>query len=285
MARRHRIQFPGAIYHITIRGNRKTVTFIDDIDRHVFLKILAWVLNHLGAECFAYCLMSNHVHLVICTSRANISWVMHRLNTRYAKYLNKRHNWTGHVFEGPFRDTLIEDTSYLRNALAYVARNPVKASLVQAAADWQWSSFRAAMGHCAVPSFLTLDWIPRLYVASTLQDSRQLFAEQVAGPDEPGFDPDVEDVAGGADYKGAVREVIGTTLYTAPVPRGYRALSRPPLCDLFNGVTKVDRRAAILRAHVVHGYLMSEIARHLDLHATTVSRIVNQSGTYRLTRT
>lgn len=284
MSRKHRIQFPGAIYHVMVRGNRKTYTFFDDIDRRQFITLLAYALDRLNAQCFSYCLMDNHVHLVICTPKANLSRLMQRLDSLYAKYLNWRYRWTGHVFEGPFTGILIDDTIYLANAIAYVARNPVEAGLVKDAADWRWSSHRAAMGHCAAPSFLILDWLPRLFEAPTIEESRRLLAERVAKTDEAALSLGLQPVEGGPEFKRAARKVIGATLYKAALPRSYRALARPPLSELFAEVKRVDRRAAILRAHVVHGYLMAEIARYLELHPTTISRIVNQSGSYRITR-
>ena len=284
MSKKHRIQFPGAIYHVMVRGNRKGLTFLDDIDRRRFLRLLAYALERLDAQCFAYCLMDNHVHLVICTPRGNLSRVMQRLDGLYAKYLNWRYRWTGHVFEGPFTGILVDDTTYLRNAIAYVARNPVAAGLVQDAADWRWGSYRAALGQSAAPSFLTLDWLPRLFEAPSLQQSRQLLAECVVKSDEAALEFGTQPVKGGPEFKRAARRVIGATLYQAALPRSYRALARPPLSELFADVKNVDRRSAILRAHVAHGYLMSEIARYLELHPTTISRIVNRSGSYRITR-
>ena len=86
------------------------------------------------------------------------------------------------------------------------------------------------------------------------------------------------------EFKKRVRSVMGATLYRAALPRSYRAMARPPLAELFAGVKRAERRQTILRAHVVHGYLLTEIANHLELHPTTISRIVNQTGSYRLTR-
>jgi hypothetical protein len=179
---------------------------------------------------------------------------------------------------------LIDDTHYLRNAIAYVARNPVEAGLVQDAAEWPWGSYRAALGRCVAPSFLTLDWLPRLFEAPSIQESRQLLAALVDKSDGATLEFGIQPVEGGPDFKRIARKVIGETLYKAALPRSYRELARPPLGELFANVKKVDRRLAILRAHVAHGYLMADIARHLELHPTTISRIVNQSGSYGITR-
>lgn len=283
MARRHRITFCGAIYHVMARGNRKQRIFLDDVDRRRFLKIVAAALEKLAAECYVHCLMDNHFHLVIHTPRANISQVMQHIDGLYTQYANWRHRTTGHVLEGRYTGIVVDDTCYLRNAIAYVLRNPVDAGLVTDAGDWSWSSCRAAMGKSS-PRFETLTWLESLFRADTIEESRQLLAKHLEK--EPEHYPDLVRAAaeGPQEFKERVRRVVGATLYRAAVPRSYRAIARPPLAEVFAGVRRADRRQTILRAHVVHGYLLTEIANHLELHPTTISRIVNQTGSYRLTR-
>jgi REP element-mobilizing transposase RayT len=283
MARRHRILFGGAIYHVMARGNRKQRIFVDDVDRRRFLKIVAAALKKFGAECYAYNLMDNHFHKVIHTPRANLPNVMQHIDGLYTQYENWRHRTTGHVLEGRYTGILIDDTCYLRNAIAYVLRNPVEAGLVDDAGDWRWSSYNAAMGK-ASPQFETLTWLGSLFQADTIDESRQLLAERVRK--EPENYPDLVRAAaeGPHEFKRSVRRVIGATLYRAALPRSYRALARPPLSAIFAGVKRAERRQTIIRAHIVHGYLLMEIANYLELHPTTISRIVNQTGSYRLTR-
>lgn len=283
MGRRHRIRFCGAIYHVMARGNRKQPIFADNRDRRRFLKIVAVALEKFGAECYAHSLMGNHFHKVLHTPRANLPSVMHHIDRLYSQYVNWRHHTTGRLLEAPYTAILIDDTVYLRNAIAYVLRNPVAAGLVSDAGDWPWSSYNATMGK-APANFVTLTWLPSLFPASCLDESRQMLAEHVRKePDE--YADLVRSVAEGPHaFKKRVREVIGLTLYRAALPRSYRALARPPLLEVFAGVKRAERRQAIVRAHVVHGYLLTEIANYLELHPTTISRIVNQTGTYRLTR-
>jgi putative transposase len=283
MARRHRVVFLGAIYHLMARGNRKQPIFADARDRRQFLKILAVGLEKFGAECYAYCLMGTHFHLIVRTPRANVSRLMGHVDGLHARYVNWRHGYTGHLFDGPYRGIVIDDTSYLRDAIAYVLRNPVTAGITSEAGSWPWSSYRATMGKAA-PQFLTLSWLPSLFEAATLRESREMLAELVRN--EPvGYADLVRSVAeGGDDFKKRVRKVIGATLYQAGLPRSFRILGRPSLSELFADTKRAERRAMILRAHVVHGYLLVEIANHLKLHPTTISRIVNQTGSYRLVR-
>jgi putative transposase len=283
MGRRHRIQFCGAIYHVMARGNRKQAIFDDDRDRRRFLKIIAVALGEFGAECFAYSLMGNHFHKILHTPRANISQVMHHVDRLYAQYVNWRHRSTGRLFEAPYTAILVDDTCYLRNAIAYVLRNPVAAGLVSDAGDWPWSSYNAISGK-ASPRFETLTWLTSLFPADSLDESRQLLAQHVMKEPEEYADLVRAVAEGPHDFKKRVRQVIGSTLYRAALPRSYRALGRPPLSEVFADVKRAERRQTIVRAHVVHGYLLTEIANYLELHPTTISRIVNQTGSYRLTR-
>jgi REP element-mobilizing transposase RayT len=257
--------------------------FADARDRRQFLKIVAVALEKFDAECFGYALMGNHYHLVLRTPRGNLPRVMHHINSLYARYVNWRHQLTGHVFEGPYTAIVIDDDSYLRNAIAYVLRNPVVAGLVSSADRWPWSSYNATMGHGS-RGFLTVTWLPELYPAPTLKESRALLAEHVAKEQEEYLDLSRAVAEGSDEFKTHVREVIGATLYQAALPRSYRILGRPSLSALFADASRAERRATILRAHIVHGYLLAEIARFLELHPTTISRIVNQAGSYRLIR-
>ena len=258
--------------------------FTDARDRRQFLKIVKVGLKKFNAQCFGYSLMGNHFHLVLKTPDANIDRLMHHIDGLFARYVNWRHDETGHLYEGRYIAILIDDTSYLRNAIAYVLRNPVVAGLVKSAEDWPWSSYRATMGRGS-PGMLTLDWLPELYAAPTLKESRALLAKHVAKEQEEEYADLVRAVAEGSDeFKKRARAVIGRTLYQAALPRAYRALDRPPLPELFANTKRDDRRATIIRAHIVHGYRLAEIARFLELHPTTISRIVNQSGSYRLVR-
>jgi hypothetical protein len=136
----------------------------------------------------------------------------------------------------------------------------------------------------AKPKFETLTWLRSLFPAGTLEESRRLLSEHVRK--EPEDYPDLVRAAaeGPHEFKKNVRRVIGATLYRAALPRSYRAMARPPLTEVFAGVKRAERRQTIVRAHIVHGYLLTEIANFLELHPTTISRMVNQTGSYRLTR-
>ena len=282
MPKQRRIQFHGAIYHVMSRGNRKGRIFEDNRDRCEFLLILADALERHGVECPSYCLMGNHYHVVAHTPRGNIARFMKVVNGRYTQYVNRRHRWTGHLFEGPYKSLVIDDTCYLRTAMAYVARNPVEAGFVATPDLWKWSSYAATVGLCRPEGFLSMTWLQRAFPSLTFEESQQRFAELVnTFPGELVLDHrDV--VFGDRELQSKVRELIGRTMYLSEIPRTYRAMARPELSRLLSCVTRTERITAIRRAHVVHGYLLSEIARCLAVHPTTISRLLARSRNWRL---
>lgn len=276
VSRNRRIQFCGATYHVMSRGNRKAPIFEEDRDRREFLSILANALERYDVECPSYCLMGNHYHFVAHTPRGNIARFMKVVNGRYTQYVNRRHRWTGHLFEGPYKSLVIDDTCYLRTALAYLARNPVEAGFVAAPERWKWSSYAGMVGLRRPEPFLSTAWLLRAFPSQTLEAARQRFAELVVNfPGELALDHrDV--VFGDRELQSEIRELIGRTMYLSELPRAYRALARPELSQLLSCVTRTERISAIRRAHVVHGYLLSDIARCLGVHPTTISRLLTQ---------
>jgi REP element-mobilizing transposase RayT len=146
MGRRHRREAAGAIYHVTCRGNSGQPILSERGDALAFLEIFERICARFGWECFAYCLMPNHYHLVVETLAPNLAVGMHALNFRYSRRFLWRHGRSGHVFEGPYDAVPIEDDRYLLVCCRYVALNPVKGGLVADAGDWPWSSFAATAG-------------------------------------------------------------------------------------------------------------------------------------------
>jgi REP element-mobilizing transposase RayT len=140
--------------HVTARGVRREPIFLDDRDRDHFMGLLAQSVHRHRWICLAYCLMSNHFHLVLTLSAANLSRGMHRLNWLYARSFNERHGHTGHLFDARFRSSVVDTEVHLLDALRYVVLNPVRAGMCQDPADWRWSSFRATAGLERCPRFL-----------------------------------------------------------------------------------------------------------------------------------
>jgi len=159
MARPLRIEFEGAVYHITTRGNARSSIFFTDSDRHAFVEILAEAVDRYNWLCHAYCLMTNHYHLLIETPERSLSRGMRHLNGVYTQCMNRRHKRTGHMFQGRFKSILIQKESHLLEVARYVVLNPVRADMVARPGDWPWSSYAATAGQGPIPHFLTVAWI------------------------------------------------------------------------------------------------------------------------------
>src|SRR5512139_2076393 len=159
MARPLRIEYPGAVYHVTSRGNEKKPVFKDDTDRLNFLNTLQHVNKRYNWICHAYCLMTNHYHLLIETPEGNLSIGMRQINSVYTQLFNKRHGRTGHLFQGRYKAILIQKDSHLLEVCRYVVLNPVRAKMVETPEDYPWSSYLATAGKTTPHSCLTTDWV------------------------------------------------------------------------------------------------------------------------------
>ena len=142
------------VYHIMLRGNEKKEVFLDDEDRNQFLATLGRMKEEGNYYLYAYCLMDNHLHLLIKEGNDNISRIMKRITVSYVYYFNKKYDRVGHLFQDRFRSEIIDDDSYLLAAARYIHNNPVKAGLVKSAGDYEWSSYKAYVGRNGAGSSL-----------------------------------------------------------------------------------------------------------------------------------
>ena len=159
MSRPLRLEFPGALYHLTARGHTQQDIFLDDRDRDAFLAILGREIDQQGWSYYAYCLMDNHYHLLIDTPEANLVLGMQRLNSRYAQRFNRRHHRVGHLFQGRYKSILVDRESHLLELTRYIVLNPVRAGMVAQAEGWPWSSFRATTNEAPSPPWLNVAWL------------------------------------------------------------------------------------------------------------------------------
>lgn len=171
-----RICFPGAIFHLTTRRVEKRPLFRDDGDRLRFLDLLDVTTMHYGWRLHAYCLMTNHFHLVVDTPRANVSDAMQYLNGQYAAWFNAKYRREGHLVERRFRSVLVKTQEHAVVECRYAILNPVRAGICEHPAEWPWSSYRATAGLARVPSFLTVAWTLGLFEGS--QERYRRFVEE-----------------------------------------------------------------------------------------------------------
>ncbi len=135
MARKPRIHYPGAVYHVMLRGNGGANIFFEDADRYRFFLLLQQGIERFGFRVYAYCLMSNHIHLALQVGEIPLSRIMQNLSLRYTKWINWRTQKHGHLFQGRYKAVLVEGDEYLLPLVAYLHLNPLRAGTVEGAAD------------------------------------------------------------------------------------------------------------------------------------------------------
>ena len=130
MARPLRLEFAGALYHVTSRGDRREDIYLDDGDRQDWLAVLAHVCERFNWVVHAYCQMTNHYHLLVETVDGNLSQGMRQLNGLYTQRFNRRHRQVGHLFQGRYKAILVQKEAHLLELSRYVVLNPVRAGMV-----------------------------------------------------------------------------------------------------------------------------------------------------------
>jgi REP element-mobilizing transposase RayT len=158
-----RIQEVGGIFHVTARGVRRGVVFVDEFDYQLYLRLLERTLRRDRWAIHAYCLMPNHVHLLVRLRESTLSVGVHRLHCAYARRFNGRHGFAGHAFDARFSSTLIAGEAHHFEALRYIALNPVRAGLCDEPEDWQWSSYPAVAGHVRGGSLVVVGEVRELF--------------------------------------------------------------------------------------------------------------------------
>jgi REP element-mobilizing transposase RayT len=268
MARPLRLEYPGAVYHVTSRGNARQDIVMDDRDRTLFLEKLAHVIDRFGWRCHAYCLMDNHYHLLIETPQPNLSRGMRQLNGTYTQAINRRHHRVGHLFQGRFTAILVEKEAHLLELCRYVVLNPVRAKLVTHPRLWAWSSYRETAGERTAPAWLSTDWI--LGHFGTRQREAQMRYRQFVADGRDG--PRPWEQLTGQIYLGSEAFIAQhqPNRVIRDIPRRQTQASRPPLKELFR--RRGNESQLIMVAYRKYGYRLREIAEHLGVHEVTVSR-------------
>lgn len=146
MVKKKRIWYPGAVYHITNRGNRRADIFRDEEDYQVYLTILEQTMEKYPYILYSYCLMTNHLHMQIETKDVEIWHIMRYINLLYTKYFNNKYNFIGHLFQGRYKSEIIENDTYNLETSRYIHLNPVKANMVDTPIEYKWSSYDIYMG-------------------------------------------------------------------------------------------------------------------------------------------
>jgi len=272
MARPLRIEFPGALYHVTSRGNAREPIFFGDVDRESFLRILGDAIQRCHWVCHAYCLMPNHYHLLVETPEVNLSRGMRQVNGVYTQRFNRTHDRVGHVLQGRFGAVLVERDTHLLELARYVVLNPVRAGLADRAEAYPWSSLRATLGVAPVPFWLET----RALLTRFGSRERYLeFVQEGVGQGSP-WAGVCGGVLGSDGFRQGLEIPIGKRTEEPEFPRKERLVHREPLGSAFppnvaaNRALRNSRIRELMRSGL---YSPSEIGRHLNLHCSTVTRI------------
>ena len=281
MARPLRIEYPGAVYHITSRGNEKKAVFKDDSDRAVFLKTLAQVNKRYNWICHAYCLMDNHYHLLIETPYGNLSVGMRQLNGVYTQAFNRRHRRTGHLFQGRYKAILIQKDSHLLEVCRYIVLNPVRARILQNPGVWEWSSYKATSGRGNFHPCLTIDWVLGQFSTNRkkAQNKYRQFVQQGIGKESIWTDLKAQAILGEDNFADEFIDYLKKHKDITDIPKSQRYLNRPLIEKIFSEDITGDKRKRdkkIVEATGKYGYTQREVADNLKMHFTSVSRIIRQ---------
>jgi len=281
MARPLRIEYAGAIYHVTSRGDRREEIYLDEEDREIWLAVMAQVCERFNWRCHTWCMMDNHYHIVVETIEGNLSKGMRQLNGVYTQKSNRRHQRVGHVFQGRFKAILVDRDNYLLELCRYVVLNPVRAGIVNDVVDWPWSSYRAMISQESVPAWLETDAVLSYFG----KRRKSVIAKYIDFVRSGVGLPSIWDDQSHSQYLGdeTFIETIGQQY--APSNHGDlkeipRIQRRPLARPLSYYVARTDnRKQAMAAAYASGDYSMKQIADTFGVHYSTVSRAVKGQET------
>ena len=253
MARPPRIAYPGALYHVTSRGNRRANIYVDERDFLSWQDRLAVTVSRYNFAVHAFCQMPNHYHLLVETVEGNLSAGMHYLNSTYAQQFNHRHALSGHVVQGRFHAVPIANDAQLLVVARYIAQNPVRAKLAPDPEAWRWSSHNNLCGLAPPLPWLSTERLPGLFdIASGAQGVARYRA--FVRQQHPADDPLANYSERGLDQDAR------------------RKRSAQPL-DHYQ-TRYLDRNEAMAQAYGTTAYRIADIAAHFGVSAKTVSRAI-----------
>ncbi|VAW70301.1 hypothetical protein MNBD_GAMMA10-2341 [hydrothermal vent metagenome] len=276
MARPLRIEYAGALYHVTSRGDRREDIFHGDEDRLIWLDVFSQVCSRFNWRCHAWCLMDNHYHILIETAESNLSQGMRQLNGVYTQKTNRKYKRAGHVFQGRYKAILVQKDEYLLELSRYVVLNPVRAGMVKEVQEWPWSSYGAMTGESPVPDWLETDWLLACFGKQRKRTIARYIDFVRTGAGLPsvweglkyqmylGNDKFVESMQHKLDdsKKESLSEI--SRLQRRPLARSLQWYEE----------STVERKKAMTLAYVSGEYTMKEIAEWFGVHYSTVSRAV-----------
>lgn len=277
MARPLRIEFAGALYHVTSRGNGQADIYLDDDDRELYLGVLAEVCELFNWSVHAWCQMTNHYHLLVETPDANLSKGMRYLNGVYTQRFNRKHSRVGHVYQGRYKAILVEKDAYLQELCRYVVLNPVRAGMVESVEHWRWSSYGMTVGLIACPTWFDREWILGCFGKKEKIAVQNYMAFVADGVQQPS----PWSILKNQIYLGSDGFVDKVQMYiidrdVSEIPKIQRRPIPKALEEYERSAT--GRNEAIQLAYRSGGYTLEEIGKYFALHYSTVSRIIHRDS-------
>lgn len=284
--KRIRIEYDGALYHVTQRGNNHEAIFTTNADKKTYLRLLKTYNGKFDFQLLGYALMDNHYHLLVQAKADPLSKVMHSINTTYSRYYNKEYDRSGHVFSSRYAAALVLDEKYLFAVLRYLHWNPVRAGISHSAADYKWSSDYAYRHNDN--SFVNIDFILKTFNADR-DDAILAYKRLMMIPGEEGYEnspligsqPSTEEVKLKlkTDKKLDVKENIEAGSSRKPLSE---ILSETGADDNQRTLIKSGSRirllkplkAAFIQSAVKEGYTYREISRYISISVAAVSKLV-----------
>jgi len=277
MTRPLRIEFKGAVYHITSRGNAQQAIFLTEKDFTDFLRVLCSVVKRYHFILHAYCLMNNHYHLLIETPEGNLSRGMRQLNGLYTQRFNQRHKRVGHLLQGRYQAILVDKDNYLLELCRYVVLNPVRAKIVKDPKDWKWSTYRATTDYKGIPC-LTTDWLLSQFAKEQKAASGGYQAFVLSGikAESPLKAIKGQLFLGQENFTDEIKQLIRGKKNLKEITRKQRYVTRLPLNEILKYKDKKSKNQTMYEAHQQYGYTLKDIAEYIGVHYTTVSRVIKK---------
>jgi REP element-mobilizing transposase RayT len=185
VGRSTRADHRGGIYHVIARGNNKEFIFHDDKDKGYFLSILKKSCEAMGCKVYGYVLMNNHYHILMQTMDKMLQEIMHKINNQYSKYFNLKYERVGHVFQGRYKSSIIQDETYMYNVLRYIHQNPIKAGFCEKVQDYDWCSDKYYRSH--INSFIDISLIMEM-LSRDSKEARKKYSEFMSEYNDENYD-------------------------------------------------------------------------------------------------
>jgi len=275
MTRPLRLEYPGALYHVTARGDRRGAIYLDDSDRLGWLDMLGLVCGRCNFTVYAYCQMNNHYHLLLETVEANLCRGMQQLNGAYSQYFNQRHGLVGHIFQGRYQSILVQKESYLLELARYIVLNPLRAGMVSSVDTWPWSSHPLLLGVQTAPDWFDADWLLCQFgpQRSAAIQSYQQFLSAGIGAASPFQNMRHQLLLGDAAFVDR-HQLLAQPESLHDVSKAQRRALALPLSTY--PARYPDRVEAMARAYLSTMFSMAEIGRTFGLSERSVGRAIRE---------